>query len=131
MGLFDFLKKKQKKEELELGENLRKAVIELSDVKDENTDEYRPSGEFGYNIDNPVMVRNIVEGYHYLDTLECENNDPIIYSRLGSTMSDKLAHPIDIYEIINEKTNEIIGKIHIYGYGEQLSSKTPKGLKFK
>ncbi|MDL2247063.1 hypothetical protein LJB96_05555 [Methanobrevibacter sp. OttesenSCG-928-K11] len=131
MGLFDFLYKKQNNKEHDIDEEYKKAVIEISNIKDESIEEFTPDGEFGYDINNPVMVRNIVEKRFYLNNLECENNNPITYFKLGNTVSSELDHPITVYEIINEKADKIVGKLYIYEYGNETSKKTPKKLKFK
>jgi hypothetical protein len=157
MGLFDFFKKKkeikadslladdaldeflnvEKKQgdsRTQFEVDLQAALLQiglLGGNNQEDLSKFIPKGEFGYTETNPVMVTNIANGYHYLNRLECVNGDPIKYSRIGSMRSSVLQKPLDIYNITNAKTGEILKKIYIYGYGNEMSLRTPEGLRFK
>jgi len=113
---------------------LQTAILQFGQMfggSEENLDDFVPKGEFGYEITNPVMVTNLANSYHYLNRLECVNGDPIEYSRIYSKGSSSLKHPVDVYDIKNKKTGKTLRSIYIYGYGKEMSKRTPTGLRFK
>ena len=102
-------------------------IIEVS------THTFIPSGKFGYEKTNPIMVKSIGQSYDYLDQLECDNGGPIEYKRNGSVKSgsEELENLMDWYTITNSRTNQIICDLFIYAYSHINSEEIPDGFRKK
>jgi len=108
-------------------------VFDMIAVFDKGTKDFKPKGDYGYEMSNPVMVRGITAGYDFLDSLECDDGDPIRYQRHGAfdARSYNLPEPMDGYHIYNKKTGEEIAFMYIYPYSHETSKEPPEGFRFK
>ena len=83
-------------------------------------------GEFGLTVTNPVPVKGLANNRIYLDKLRTVEGAAIEYERLGSTKTQNIEKPIDIYKIF---INDIfITKVYISPYHKKTSMKAPKGF---
>lgn len=88
------------------------------------------SGEFGYEITNPIQV-NCMRGItKYFNKLETINGKSIKWDRLYSSPSDIFDGPTDLYEIKVVGLMQKKYKLYINCYSDTVSTIAPKGFKF-
>jgi hypothetical protein len=85
-------------------------------------------GEFGLSVTNPVPTHTILGSNLYLSRLRTLDNKEISCNRIGSTGSDNIENPIDMYRVDTEDGKHIT--IYLSPYHLKNSNKTPKGFKF-
>ena len=136
MGLFDFLKKPKPRSVWDaLQENPlfqeQKALFDAMSAMCESgcdADEVpNGRGEFGHSLDNPVPTKTIFGSETYLARLRAPDGAKIIYERLGSTSSQVVQGPIDIYDI-KHPHGALLMKLYISPYQKRNSPKAPRGL---
>lgn len=82
--------------------------------------------DWGYSVDNPVLVRSIPAGYLYLERLRTADGQKITYDRIGS-MHSEIGAITDGYDL--KLNGRDFGTIYICPYGTADSQKAPAGLK--
>ena len=85
------------------------------------------TGEFGISINNPIPTNTIAGSRVYLNNLITENGSKVTYERQGSTISEKIEKPIDLYSIYDGNKKKI-AEIYISPYHKKNSKKAPKGF---
>ncbi|WP_440879114.1 DUF4062 domain-containing protein [Vibrio natriegens] len=89
---------------------------------------FKTEGEFGFSVDNPILVESVAYGYYYLENLRFVDGQKVRYSRIGSTSSKCFfTHPVDVYAIYSQEGDEIC-KIHIWAYSDVNSTEKPDGF---
>lgn len=86
-------------------------------------------GEFGLNSANPVPTHTPLGSESYLRRLRTAAGEPITFSRLGSTLTEGIAHPIDMYELRDPQGKEL-PTVFISPYHKRNSTRAPKGYQF-
>ena len=137
MGIFDFLKRKSNPAaaaEDDVGEDINAAEIlaklEKGDMFGDGCDSDEipgASGEFGFDVNNPIPVHSILGSHQYLKNLRFSDNTEVHYKRQGSTDSQYVKHPIDVYAIF-DSNGEYVCNLHISPYHKKVSEKKPKGF---
>jgi len=114
-------------------EHLIAHILNLLDVIDKGTKDFKPEGDFGYTMTNPIMARGVTAANNYLESLECDDGDKIRYERHGAfdAHSYGLSQPMDGFHIYNKKTGEEIAFIYLYEYSHETSKVAPEGFRFK
>lgn len=85
-------------------------------------------GKFGYEKTNPIPVNTIIGSLRYLKSLKTEDGKSIEYKRRGSTRTENIDSPIDIYDI--SANNEHIATLYISPYNKKNSEIAPEGFIF-
>jgi hypothetical protein len=85
------------------------------------------SGEFGYDITNPIPVNTIFGNTSYLGRLRTMDGIKVRYERRGSGHAKNIKNPIDIYDIYNGE--EKIATLYISPYNKKNSKAVPRGFK--
>lgn len=85
-------------------------------------------GKFGYDATNPIPTKGIPGSIAYLAKLKTENGVKVEYERKGSTFSENVNHPIDMYVI--RENGEHICMLYLCPYYKENSAIAPKGFKF-
>lgn len=83
------------------------------------------TGEFGYDVTNPIPTNTIGGSRVYLEKLYSDNGTKIRYERLGATFSPNIKNVIDVYLIFVDGL-EI--ELYISPYNQKTSEKAPKGF---
>lgn len=126
MSLFSFFKKKKEKEN-----PLSELIAQTRDMFGDGLDvDMLPNGtgEFGWEITNPIPMFSVPESYMYLEGLRFEDNMKVIYNRIGNFSSDVTPHPLDGYQITHPDGSNR-GILYISPYQKRNSNLKPKGLK--
>lgn len=84
-------------------------------------------GEFGWSATNPVPCDSIMGSFEYLASLCAPDGTPVTYERRGSTSSQNIPKPIDVYSL-RHHSGRSLGLIYISAYQKRNSSRTPVGL---
>lgn len=84
-------------------------------------------GEYGLCVTNPIPTRGIPSNETYLSSLSLLSGEPFHWERIGSFDSPNIEHPIDGYEIITERGDNLC-TIYISPYQKTISRKAPKGF---
>lgn len=84
-------------------------------------------GEYGLCKSNPIPVKGIPASEIYLKELSLENGEKIQWHRIGSTGSDNINGPIDMYAI-KTLSGEDVCVLYISPYQSTISQKAPKGF---
>lgn len=103
-------------------------LINENDLKNEMKGSF---GNFGYEKTNPIPVSGHNGLNDYLSKLSLNNGHDIKYMRQGSTFADNINGIIDIYLILDAKTNEEITNLYICIYNKTTSDNIPNGFCFK
>jgi hypothetical protein len=136
MGLFDFLKQKEKKTLLdELEKNPiyqeKKALFDIMNAGCANgceTDEIpNTHGEFGYTETNPIPTNTIFGSISYLGRLQTTDGQKVVYEREGSLTSPAIEHPIDAY-FISHPDGTRLATLYFSPYHKRNSEKAPRGF---
>jgi hypothetical protein len=74
-------------------------------AQDETEDGKVPGvyGEFGYDATNPIPTKGIPGQIAYLAKLRTENGVKVEYERKYQTRAENIKHPVDMYEIRENK----------------------------
>ncbi len=130
MGIFDFLGKKNKKDQ-ESAELLRALIqYQVESRKDgvDTDDIPKGYGPFGLCRTNPVPTRGIPGSNEYLSRLRTVDGRPVESSRLGSpSAEDVTSGSIDMYEITCGGMS--LGTIYLCPYHKRNSGKAPEGFR--
>jgi hypothetical protein len=135
MGIFNFFRKKTNKDSNELDPNDFMAEMEamIQKIKDEegtDLDELpNHDGEFGFSINNPILLTSVPESRKYLDKLIYIKPGASQYTwqRTGSMRSSMVSTPIDEYNLLDTDSN-IVKTIYIWPYNRINSKKVPEGF---
>lgn len=135
MGIFNFFRKKTNKDSNELDPNDFMAEMEamIQKIKDEegtDLDELpNHEGEFGFSINNPILLTSVPESRKYLDKLIYIKPGASQYTwqRTGSMRSSMVSTPIDEYNLLDTDSN-IVKTIYIWPYNRINSKKVPEGF---
>lgn len=139
MGIFDFFKSEEEKEEDEVLKILER-VRERKKVRDQVLDEVvstshnnlvsngeisTATGRFGLDNTNPIPVKGVsgIDNYFHILSLRKK----IKWNRLGSTSTPNINGNIDIYTLTGEDGSEL-GRLHVCMYCEETTSKIPEGF---
>jgi hypothetical protein len=101
----------------------------MEDRANEGTDQNvmpEGTGEFGYDVTNPIPTNMINDSISYLERLYTNEGVKIEYERLGSTLSPNIKGVIDVYLIFVH--GEEMARLHICPYNKKTSEKAPKGF---
>lgn len=136
MSIFDFFRRNKKQDETErLEEEVKKRLLDsntsLKDMYGDGTNsDVLPgsTGEFGWEITNPIPLQSIPASYVYLENLRFTDGMKVIYNRKGSVESDISTHPMDVYQITHPD-GTVVGDLYISPYHKRNSNLKPKGLK--
>ena len=84
-------------------------------------------GEFGHEVTNPIPVNTVYGNIAYLGKLRTLDGKKISYQRLGSTFTQNIDSPIDMYDItVDDKK---IAVLYLSPYHQKNSERPPKGFK--
>ncbi len=84
------------------------------------------NARYGWDRENPVVVRSIPDAYLYLSRLQTSDGGSIGSRRAGSKIVKGFESPLDEYII---SLNDVeIGSIFIYCYGQNNDNEPPEGL---
>ena len=84
-------------------------------------------GEFGHDITNPIPVNTVMGSIAYLGRLRTTDGQKVQYDRLGSTGTENIDKPIDMYKISVQGRK--IATLHVSPYHKKNSDRPPKGFK--
>lgn len=87
-------------------------------------------GEYGLCATNPVPVKGIAANEIYLQSLQLLSGEKFTWSRIGSTGSENIKDPIDMYQITTSSGVDVC-VIYISPYQSVISRKAPKGFYIK
>ena len=95
----------------------------------ENDELPNHEGEYGFSIDNPILVINVAESRKYLDRLIFikPGSSQYTWERTGSMRSNIVTTPIDKYNLLDTDSN-IVKTIYIWPYNKVNSKKVPEGF---
>ena len=130
MGLFDLFRKKPKKNEDDF---LARMEAMVNKIKEEEGTEYdelpNHRGEYGYSIDNPILLTSVSESRNYLDRLIYikPGSSQYTWQRTGSMQSNIVSTPIDEYNLLDTEFN-VVKTIYIWPYNKINSNKVPEGF---
>ncbi|WP_397363277.1 hypothetical protein [Olleya sp. R77988] len=135
MGLFDFLKSKNKKNKQEIEtdsffEDMKKQMELLKNEEGTELEELpNGKGEFGFSADNPIPLSSIPASREYLEKLVYIKPGSSQYSwkRVGSTRSNIVNSPVDIYSLLDTEP-KVVKTIYIWPYNKIDSKKAPDGF---
>jgi hypothetical protein len=85
------------------------------------------TGEFGYDVTNPIPTNTISGSISYLEKLYTDESVKVQHERLGSTISPNIKGVIDVYLIFVGEQE--ITKLYISPYNRKTSEKAPKGFR--
>ena len=85
------------------------------------------TGEFGYDVTNPIPTNTIRGNIIYLEKLHTDEGVKVGYERLGSTISPNIKGVIDLY-LISVDGKELT-ELYICPYNQKTSNKAPKGFR--
>jgi hypothetical protein len=132
MGLFDFLKSKNKRDEEEEGMAIlmaltahRKAMRADSVDSDSLPTGYGP---FGLCVTNPIPTKNVLGSNAYLAALRTIENGTVDATRIGSVCApdEVTTAMIDVYKIISAGNK--IAMLYVCPYHKKNSAKAPEGF---
>jgi len=86
-------------------------------------------GEFGLSVANPVPTHTPLGSESYLRRLRTAAGEPVTFNRIGSTFTEGIAHPIDMYELRDPQGKEL-PTVFISPYHRRNSTRAPKGFQF-
>ena len=139
MGIFDFFKSEEEKEQDEAVRLLNK-LTERKKARNEAADELISEsyddlvingeiangiGRFGLDATNPIPIKGFSGLDHYFERLCLQKR--IRWDRLGSTSADNVNGMIDIYTL-TAANGESMGKLYITMYSSETSTKIPEGF---
>lgn len=139
MGIFDFLKSEEEKEQDEAARLLKK-LTERKKARNEAADELISEsydnlvingeiangvGRFGLDATNPIPIKGFSGLDHYFERLCLQKR--IRWDRLGSTSVDNINGMIDIY-ILTTANGETMGRLYVTMYSSETSTKIPEGF---
>jgi len=81
-------------------------------------------GKFGLDVNNPIPVKSVLGAKEYLDSLTFSDGTKVKYVRVGSTISEYVKHPVDIYELSRDSGNKVC-TIYLSPYHKRNSRKRP------
>ena len=84
-------------------------------------------GRFGLEVSNPVPICGVPENRAYLSRLRLASGENFTWKRLGSSRTENIENPIDIYLILDENGNEICS-LYLSPYHLKTSQKAPEGF---
>jgi hypothetical protein len=86
-------------------------------------------GEFGFSVDNPILLTSIPESSKYLNKLIYikPGSSQYTWKRTGSIRSSLVSTPIDEYNLLDTDFN-VIKTIYIWPYNRINSKKVPEGF---
>jgi len=94
-----------------------------------DTDEIPGStGEFGFDLSNPIPTNTVMGSRSYLGKLQMADGGEVRYERIGSFSSPVSDMPVDGYEL-TDQTGAKIDVIYISPYHRRNSARAPRGLK--
>jgi hypothetical protein len=139
MGIFDFLKSEEEKEQDEAARLLKK-LTERKKARNEAADELISEsydnlvingeiangvGRFGLDATNPIPIKGFSGLDHYFERLCLQKR--IRWDRRGSTSVDNINGMIDIY-ILTTANGETMGRLYVTMYSSETSTKIPEGF---
>ena len=84
------------------------------------------TGEFGYDVTNPIPVNTIIGNDVYLSRLRTHEGVKVGYVRQGSTRAPNMKNPVDVYDILDGEKK--IATLYISPYHKKNSALAPKGF---
>jgi hypothetical protein len=84
-------------------------------------------GEFGTVASNPIPCRTVFGSTAYLGRLRTSDGSKVVYKRVGSSISDVSAHPVDAYEISHPNGTKF-ATLFMSPYQKRNSRKAPRGF---
>ena len=131
MGIFDLFRRKSKEANFEdfMAEMEAKVNVIRETEGTENDELPNHEGEYGFSIDNPILVINVAESRKYLDRLIFikPGSSQYTWERTGSMRSNIVTTPIDKYNLLDTDSN-IVKTIYIWPYNKINSKKVPEGF---
>jgi hypothetical protein len=134
MGIFDlFRKKKKNSEENDEEDFMARMEAMVNKIKEEEGTEYdelpNRKGEYGFSIDNPILLTSVSESRKYLDRLIYikPGSSQYTWQRTGSMRSNIVSTPIDEYNLLDTEFN-VVKTIYIWPYNKINSNKVPEGF---
>ena len=86
--------------------------------------------EYGLVPQKPVFTRGVGGSRMYLNSLQTESGEDIVWTRLGCTAAEGVRGMIDVYKV-SLKSGEVYKNIYINMYGSSDPTRAPKGFVFK
>ena len=140
MGIFDFFKSDEEKEQDEVTKIIKR-MTERKKARNEAVDELISTtssddlvsngqistgvGRFGLDVTNPIPIKGFSGLDHYFETLCLQKK--ISWNRLGSTSAENINGMIDIYNLTSVDGRSL-GRLHVCMYCNETSSKIPEGF---
>ena len=138
LGIYKLFRKRRNKKSNET--NLKDFTLEIKantwNLKEEEEEEGTDhdelpnhKGEFGFSIDNPILLISVSESRKYLDKLIYikPGSSHYTWERTGSMKSSIVSTPIDEYNLLDTNFN-IVKTIYIWPYNRINSKKVPEGF---
>ena len=85
------------------------------------------SGDFGYDITNPIPTRTVYGNTSYLAKLRLPDGTKVRYERQGSFSSPVSPDPVDGYEIFHPDGRQF-AMLYLSPYQRRNSEKSPRGF---
>lgn len=136
MGLFNLFGSKNKRENQSdkgqdsFKEEMDRHMAALKEKEGTLLDELPGNtGEFGFSVNNPILLTDIRESRNYLERLMYIQPGASQYrwQRSGSTQNQLVGAPVDIYALVDSDGNTI-KTIYIWPYNKVNSKKVPEGF---
>lgn len=140
MGIFDFFKSEEEKEQDELTRTMRR-IAERKKARTEAADELvsatgsndlvingqisTATGRFGLDATNPIPVKGFSGLDYYFEKLCLQKK--ISWERLGSTSAYNINGMIDIY-VLSSQDGSNLGRLYVCMYCDETSTKKPEGF---
>ena len=140
MGIFDFFKSDEEKEQDEVTKILKK-MTERKKARYEAADELISAtssddlvsngqistgvGRFGLDVTNPIPIKGFSGLDHYFEKLCLQKK--ISWNRLGSTSAENINGMIDIYNLTSAD-GKSLGRLYVCMYCNETSSRIPEGF---
>ena len=140
MGIFDFFKSDEEKEQDEVTKILKK-MTERKKARYEAADELISAtssddlvsngqistgvGRFGLDVTNPIPVTGFSGLDNYFEKLCTQKK--ISWNRLGSTSAENINGMIDIYNLTSTD-GKSLGRLYVCMYCNETSSRIPEGF---
>jgi len=140
MGIFDFFKSEEEKEQDEATKILRR-IAERKKARTEAADELVSAtgsddlvsngqistgiGRFGLDVTNPIPVKGFSGLDHYFEKLCLQKR--ISWERRGSTSAENINGMIDIY-VLSAQDGSDLGRLYVCMYCDETSMRKPEGF---
>jgi hypothetical protein len=132
MGLLDIFKSKKKQDTgvNEFFDEMEAMMNEIKEKEGTNLDQLPGGkGEFGFSLNNPILLTDVSESSAYLDRLIYikPGSSEYRWQRTGSMRSEIVSAPVDEYNLLDPQNN-IVKTIYIWPYNKVNSKIVPEGF---